>query len=376
MPCVLPVLSLKLLSILNHRQHTFFYSIRKSFFVTAGGIIISFLLLSFALIGLKLSGTSIGWGMQFQQPIFLMIIALVLAFFSFNLFGLFEISIPRFMSAGIINQIPKNNYTRDFLNGFFATLMATPCSAPFVGTALTFAFTQSSMIMIVIFVAMGVGMALPYLFVSLFPQLIKFFPQPGPWMKYLKYFLGCLLVATLVWIGNILLNHFNYYFITVTIILLIGYLSLIYFFKYKTFIFIIILVIFFSLPNFAVFKSVNLKDDSGWLDLTTINLQQLISQNDIVFVDITADWCMTCFYNKKTVLDRKKVKNIFEKYDVKKMRGNLTKPNKEINKYINSYGRFGIPANVIYSSSAPQGILLSEVLTVRNLLSTFESIKK
>ena len=98
---------------------------------------------------------------------------------------------------GAINQIPKNNYTRDFLNGFFATLMATPCSAPFVGTALTFAFTQSSMIMIVIFVAMGVGMALPYLFISLFPQLIKFFPQPGPWMKYLKYFLS---------LGN-LINH-------------------------------------------------------------------------------------------------------------------------------------------------------------------------
>ena len=102
-------------------------------------------------------------------------------------------------------------------------------------------------------------------------------------MRYLKYFLGCLLLATLVWVGNILLSHFNYYFITVTIILFIGYLSLIYFFKYKTFIFIITLVIFFSLPNFAVFKSDNLKDDSGWLDLTTINLKQLISQNDIVF---------------------------------------------------------------------------------------------
>ena len=84
---------------------------------------------------------------------------------------------------------------------------------------------------------------------------------------------------------------------------------------------------------------------------------------------------MTCFYNKKTVLDRKKVKNFFEKYDVKKIRGDLTKPNKEINKYINSFGRFGIPFNVIYSSSVPQGVLLPEVLTVQNLLSTFKSIK-
>ena len=228
MPCVLPVLSIKLLSMLQHIEHP--SSIRMSFMVTSFGIVCSFGLLAFFFVLLRHLGVSVGWGMQFQQPIFLMIIAFVLAFFSFNLFGLFEISIPRFMSAGIINQIPKNNYTRDFLNGFFATLMATPCSAPFVGTALTFAFTQSSMIMIVIFVAMGVGMALPYLFVSLFPQLIKFFPQPGPWMRYLKYFLGCLLLATLVWVGNILLSHFNYYFITVTIIIFFGYILLIYIF--------------------------------------------------------------------------------------------------------------------------------------------------
>ena len=142
MPCVLPVLSIKLLSMLQHIEHP--SSIRMSFMVTSFGIVCSFGLLAFFFVLLRYLGVSVGWGMQFQQPIFLMIIAFVLAFFSFNLFGLFEISIPRFMNASIINQIPTNNYIRDFLNGFFATLMATPCSAPFVGTALTFAFTQSS----------------------------------------------------------------------------------------------------------------------------------------------------------------------------------------------------------------------------------------
>ena len=122
-------------------------------------------------------------------------------------------------------------------------------------------------------------------------------------------------------------------------------------------------------------SDVNSKLRVSELDFDTIKIEELINENNIVFLDITADWCLTCFYNKKTVLDRKKVKNIFKRYDVKKIRGDLTKPNKEINKYINSFGRFGIPFNVVYSSSAPQGILLPEVLTVQNLLSTFESIK-
>ena len=119
----------------------------------------------------------------------------------------------------------------------------------------------------------------------------------------------------------------------------------------------------------------NNSKNNDWIDFDTIKIEELINENNIVFLDITADWCLTCFYNKKTVLDRKKVKNIFKRYDVKKIRGDLTKSNKEINEYINSFGRFGIPFNVVYSSSAPQGILLPEVLTVQNLLSTFESIK-
>ena len=150
-------------------------------------------------------------------------------------------------------------------------------------------------------------------------------------MKKFKYFLSLLLILTAVWLFSVLLVQVN------------------------------------AINN-------NSKNNN-WIDFDTIKIEELINENNIVFLDITADWCLTCFYNKKTVLDRKKVKNIFKRYDVKKIRGDLTKPNKEINEYINSFGRFGIPFNVIYSSSAPQGILLPEVLTVQNLLSTFESIK-
>ena len=372
MPCVLPVLSIKLLSMLQHVGHP--SSIRMSLMVTSFGIVFSFGLLAFFFALLRHLGVSVGWGMQFQQPIFLMIIAFILTFFSFNLFGVFEIPIPRFMNSGTINQMLRNNFTRDFFNGFFATLMATPCSAPFVGTALTFAFTQSSVIMIVIFIAMGIGMASPYLLVSLFPQFIKFFPQPGPWMKLLKYFLGCLLLVTLAWVGNILLSHFNYYFLAVTIIIFISYFFLVHIFKYKTYIFIILSVIFFSLPNFAIFKSFNLKDDSEWLDFTTVNLKQLISQNDFVFVDITADWCATCQFNKINVLQKKSIQDLFSNNNVVKVRGDWTKPNSAIENFLQQYQRFGIPLNVMYSNNNPQEIIFSELLSEKKILEAFKTL--
>ncbi len=229
MPCVLPVLSLKLLSILKHNQKNNFYSIKRSFFITASGIIISFLLLAFVLIGLKLSGTSIGWGMQFQQPLFLMFISLVLFLFSLNLIGLFEFQIPRFINHSFLISVNNKSLYADFFNGFFATLLATPCSAPFIGTAVSVAFTQSSLAMIGIFFFMGLGMSGPYIIAGLFPKLVTFLPKPGPWMKTLKYFLAILLLGTLVWIGLILQNHFNYFFIIISFLLaLIIFVSLKY----------------------------------------------------------------------------------------------------------------------------------------------------
>ena len=218
MPCVLPVLSLKLLLILNHQQKDYF-SIRKSFFVTASGIIASFLLLAFVLIGLKLSGTSIGWGMQFQQPLFLMTIALVLFLFSLNLMGFFEFRLPYVISHSL--SMPSNNksFFSDFLNGFFATVLAVPCSAPFVGTAVSAAFTQSFLVMVGIFFFMGLGMAAPYIIAGIFPRMVYLLPRPGRWMNILKYFLAILLLGTLGWIGMILQNHFNYYFIIISFVL-------------------------------------------------------------------------------------------------------------------------------------------------------------
>ena len=338
MPCVFPVLSLKIYNVLSQQQQNINNkTIKRNFLATILGIIFSFFVLSLITVLLKSLGHSLGWGFQFQSPIFLSFMILILILFSLNLIDVFSIDIPFFFKKflnKVINFNKKNSeFFQNFLLGSFITILSTPCSAPFIGTALGFAFVSSNQVIFLIFFCISLGLSSPYIILATKPQILSFLPKPGLWMKKFKYFLSFLLILTAIWLTSVLLIQVN------------------------------------TINN-------NDSNNNNWLDFDTIKLKELVNENNIVFVDITADWCMTCFYNKKTVLDRKKVKNIFEKYDVKKMRGNLTKPNKEINEYINSFGRFGIPVNVIYSPSAPQGILLSEVLTVRNLLSTFESIKK
>ena len=337
MPCVFPVLSLKIYNVLSQQQQNINNkTIKRNFLATILGIIFSFFVLSLITVLLKSLGHSLGWGFQFQSPIFLSFMILILILFSLNLIDVFSTDIPFFFKKflnKVINFNKKNSELfQNFLLGSFITILSTPCSAPFIGTALGFAFVSSNQVIFLIFFCISLGLSSPYIILATKPQILSFLPKPGLWMKKFKYFLSFLLILTAIWLASVLLIQIN------------------------------------AINNDS--------KNNNWLNFDTIKLKELVNENNIVFVDITADWCMTCFYNKKTVLDRKKVKNIFEKYDVKKMRGNLTKPNKEINKYINSYGRFGIPANVIYSPSAPQGVLLPEVLTVRNLLSTFESIKK
>ena len=239
------------------------------------------------------------------------------------------------MNSKIIKKLNNNNFSRDFFNGFFATILATPCSAPFVGAAITVAFTQTYITMIGIFFCMGLGMALPYLLVSIFPSIIIILPKPGPWMQYVRYFLGLLLFGTFIWIISILMNQ-NSYFL-------------------------------------KMFQKI---EDSSWIDITTVQLEDLVQKNDVVFVDITADWCATCQFNKINVINSKIIREIFKENNVIKVRGDWTKPNKQIEKFLNKYNRFGIPFNVVYSKSYPKGVVLSELLSKKEIIDTLEKINK
>ena len=186
MPCVLPVISLKLSKILFANSHQI-TKIKTSFLITTLGIISSFFLLGLILISLKSLGYSISWGMQYQNLYFLSLMSLVMFAFGLNMIGIFQITLP-FDVLKIVPNIKTGNLS-DFLNGFLATLLATPCSAPFVGTAITFAFSESNFNMILIFISMGIGLSVPWLLVAFFPRILNYFPKPGKWMVIFKKFL-------------------------------------------------------------------------------------------------------------------------------------------------------------------------------------------
>ncbi|MEX0758991.1 MAG: protein-disulfide reductase DsbD domain-containing protein, partial [Tistlia sp.] len=207
MPCVLPVLSIKLLSAIGHggRESG---AVRLAFLASAAGILASFLLLAGLAVGLKAAGLAVGWGIQFQQPLFLAAMTLLVTLFALNLFGLFEIPLPGWLGgvASLGSGPPGGHHSLagNFLTGAFATLLATPCSAPFLGTAVGFALSRGTPEILAVFAALGLGLALPYLLVAAAPALATRLPRPGPWMVTLRRLLGLALAGTALWLLSVL----------------------------------------------------------------------------------------------------------------------------------------------------------------------------
>ena len=373
MPCVFPVLSLKLLSVINTEDK----KIKSSFFITVLGIITSFLILGAFFAILKEINISISWGMQFQEPYFLMFILIIISMFFLNTLGLFQINLPSFLHSSNILSSGNNFYTKNFFNGFFATLLATPCSAPYLGTAVTAAFTQSTTYLFLIFFFMGIGMSLPYLVIAFFPSLISFLPRSGKWMIYFKYFLSILLLITIAWLLNILNNYFNYYFIISFTILLITISAILRFRIYQLPLIISLTILFFLTPLLNSFQKINEENykNNKWLDFNSRSIPEIISKNEVVFLDITADWCITCKFNKVNVLNSEIVSEFFDTQEVTLIKADWTQPNEKITKFLKKYNKFGIPFNAFYSSKFPDGIVMNEILTEKQIFETYNKVK-
>jgi suppressor for copper-sensitivity B len=253
--------------------------------------------------------------------------------------------------------------------------MATPCSAPFVGTAITAAFTQNYLIGINIFLFMGIGMSSPYLLVASFPKLVNFLPKPGKWMVYVKYFLGLLLLATVIWLSNILLNFFNLSFLILSLILflILSYRKKISYFK-NIITFAVVLGIFY-LPSIKILQNnLALKYDEKWLNFFEVDINQLVDKDEVIFLDITADWCATCQFNKVNVLNSNKIIKLLKENNVLLVRADWTRPNQKVNFFLEKYERFGIPFNAFFAKNFPNGILLSELLSEKEILEAINQI--
>ncbi|MFT6141880.1 MAG: suppressor for copper-sensitivity B [Psychromonas sp.] len=378
MPCVLPVLGMKLNSMLTSSDLSK-KTIRLQFLASAFGILTSFWLLASGLLILKLTGHAMGWGIQFQNPWFIAFMVTITALFTANLLGLFAVKLPGQLSTSIAKK-GEDSTLGHFVQGMFATLLATPCSAPFLGTAVAFALGASIVEMWIIFTFLGLGMALPWLVFALFPNLISFMPKPGLWMNTIKVIFGLMMLLTTLWLLTLLVPFIGGLTTLVTGLLFCVYL-LYRIAKNKGKKTVIVILAVSLLITSAVLFTASLttkhwatliKDDLTWLPLNKNSIDQYVKQGNTVFIDVTADWCITCKANKIAVILQEPVYSELQQESVITMKGDWTKPSDRITTYLQSHQRFGVPLNVVYGPNAPQGLTLSVLLSSDEVIQALE----
>lgn len=381
MPCVLPVISLKVFSFMKqggeHPGVVMAHSL-----VFSAGVVLSFLALAGLLLGLRAAGQAIGWGFQFQSPAFVAAMCALVFVLSLSLFGVFVIG-GSLMGAGA-GLAAKEGMGGSFFSGVLATTLATPCTAPFMGAALGFALAQPAVVTLAVFAALGAGMAAPYLALAAHPAFLKLLPKPGAWMETFKQFTGFLMLGTAVW----LLWVFGATRSPEAVVMLVAYLLLLGLGCW--------LVGQFASPargntSKAIAWAAALSlAAGGWLWLVTpaasgahvgevspgsvggipwkpysaAALQEALATDRPVFVDFTAEWCLSCKVNERVALETPSTRELFRERGVIALKGDWTARHPEITRALESFGRSGVPLYVYYppgKRDAP--VVLPEVIT-------------
>ncbi len=372
MPCVLPVLALKLGSVLQHQQREQ-GTVRKQFLAASAGIIASFWVLAAMSTLLRATQGAVGWGIQFQSAGFIAFMVLVTLLFCANLLGLFEIRLPSNLNTRLATS-GGNGLGGHFLQGSFATLLATPCSAPFLGTAVAFALAAPLGQLWLIFTALGIGMSLPWLLVAALPRLALWLPKPGRWMGRLRILLGLMMLGSSLWLASLLGSHLGnmqvYWLMAAMLLALL--IGIVWRYGMRGFTLALSLSALVGAAlllggAFTAQGSASV-DKVVWQPLSERAITDALAQNKRVFVDVTADWCVTCKANKYNVLLRDEVQNALSAPDVVALRGDWSKPDDTIAAFLRQRGAAAVPFNQIYGPGLPQGETLSPLLDKADLL--------
>ena len=384
MPCVLPILAIKVFHVaeMAHRSRR---EVLAHGVAYTGGVLASMWLLAAIVIGLRAAGTAVGWGFQFQEPIFIAVIATVLVVFALNLFGVFEVTLQPHSAAQIGAE--STGTQRSFFEGLLAVVLATPCTAPFLGTAVGFAFASTPATIVAMFTAIGLGLAGPYAASTLVPAWAKWIPKPGPWMMQVRRFLGFSLVGTTVWLlwvlgrtvgidgqaaalGYLVVVAFAFWIFgalqatgrrfgtlaagaAAAVVAVLGLLSL-------------------PLEPQRAVASAGVAEAGGvdasgiaWRPWDPGVIRQELGQGRPVFVDFTADWCITCKVNETVVLENPRVVSEFDRLGVATFKADWTLYDEGIRKVLASYGKAGVPMYLVYDPNAPADpVVLPELLTI------------
>jgi len=372
MPCVFPILSLKILGFVEKADQEP-RKIKLHGLIFTLGILLSFWALSGLLLALRAGGKEFGWGFQLQSPAFLVFLACLLMLLALSFSGIFEIGTSAIGIGAKLTQ--KSGYTGSFWSGVLATLLATPCTAPFMGTALGFALTQPAYFSLSVFTMLALGMATPYLILSSFPALIHRLPKPGPWMESFKQAMAFPLLATVLWLLWVFdqQTSSNALFILLFGLLLIACAAWIYG-KFSSRVSLILASLFFisgaafcyeaATSPYIEQGSTMLDEELSWETFSPQFLEQLRSQGKHIYIDFTASWCLTCQVNKLNVFKNDAVIKALKEKKVVLLKADWTRRDPVITKALETYGRSGVPTNVIYPPRKnAQPIVLPELLT-------------
>ena len=393
MPCVLPVISLKIFGFIQHAGQDRRRILRSGLAFVAG-IFVWFIALALLLIAIKSAGGQIGWAVQFTNPYFVLGMSVIVLVFALNLFGVFEITLPQSANRSVIEWTAGEGNTGSFFQGLFATVLGTSCTAPVLGTAVGFALSQSNFIIILMFLAIAAGMSAPYLLLSAQPAWVHWLPRPGAWMERVKQLMGFPMLATLVFLLYVLGEQRGPAAVTWTLCFLLA-VSIACWMKGAFItpmssaaqrILVLALMLALVLGSGAYFirgKFANEKletasastSQNGWLAFTPQLLEAELAKGGAVFLDFTAAWCITCKFNERTVLESDAVREAFARRGITKIKADWTNADPEITKLLQQFGRPGVPLYVLYpagKSVAP--IVLPELLTKSIVLEQLETI--
>lgn len=399
MPCVLPVIAIKVMSFIEQADEEP-ARVRLLGLTFSAGIMSSFLALAAIVLGIRAAGQSVGWGFQFQYPGFVILMSTIVLLLALSLFGLFYISFNAGQD-GLDKLASKEGFVGTFFKGVLATTLSTPCTAPFLGTALGFAFAQPAWVVFGIFFMSGLGMSLPYLLFTAFPQLMKFCPRPGVWMEKFKESMGFVLMATVVWLLFVLGQQVgpegqmwaSYFLLTVALAswIISRYTDLTSSNERKIKVWSIAGVIAIAGGYFFIVNQPSIALSLGgvssqkttaqnsnsegidWKPFSITSLKDAVGQNKTIFLDFTADWCLTCKSNEKLFLNTAEVKNKFRDLKVETMQADWTTQDPDISKILNRFGRSGVPLYVVIPAGRPkEHIVLPEVINQKMVLDALD----
>lgn len=393
MPCVFPVLSIKIVGFLE-QSHFELRLARRHALAFATGIIVSFWILAAVLETLRVGGEQLGWGFQLQSPIF--VATMIVTFLTLSLLFLANITVGQTLQNITGRWRLSANYLGSFLSGVLATAVATPCTAPFMSTALAAALALPASLAFLIFTALGCGMSTPYVLLSYKPNLLRLLPRPGEWMESFKQLMAFPLLATVVWLTRVFARQMGFEppGLNVVVDLLWGLLAIGFGFwilvrstqiqtnarrriAQSAVVVLFILGTYTAIPNAHQVEESRLRgcapsggvatftDNYGllWESFSEERLAKVLAQGRPVFLDFTAEWCITCQVNERVVFSSEQVRDLLVRKNVTLMRGDWTSQNPSITAALKRFGRSGVPLNVLVSSPSAAPLVLPNILT-------------